>query len=159
MIYVLCFVVFMFFSFSGAENCWQKFWQTCQNGDFYNLSSCSALVTIDAMIHAFCFLLTSLKTLLFPHCSLFKHNTHHVTFCRFGSKMFLRNLPPPSSSKDRPQLEALQSQTESLIQALGSIFHWFFFPAQGVPCGGGGYGSLLSKELTNMTFGEISIFW
>ena len=43
----------------------------CQNGYFYNLSSSSALVTIDAMIHAFLFSGYFSTTLLFNHIVLF----------------------------------------------------------------------------------------
>ena len=116
----------MFVNFSGAENCWQKFWQSCQNGYFYNLSSCFTYTSHNGC-HDTCFLFCAYfsTTVLFPHCSLFK--TKHITSPSvdlFGSNMFMSSSVhlPPSSSKDRPQLEALQSQTESLIQALGSIF-------------------------------------
>ena len=150
------------FQFFGSRELLAEVLRNAVKMAIWNLSSCSALVTMDAMIHVFCFLLISLKTLLFPHCSLFKkQNTHHVTFRRFSWKQHVHVIF--SSSSSSVFVEG-SSTIRSTTIADGKFDPGFrqslrltFFFAQGVPCGGGGCGFTLSYR-TNMTLGKSPFF-
>ena len=117
MIYVLCFVV----------SCFQIFGSRPKFGKFVEMAISNYQWQRMHDRYVFlCFVAISIADNRIISICLFFNKTHFASQIFFRSQRLLPSLHakiPPK--QDRPQLEALQSQTESLIQALGSIFGRF----------------------------------